>query len=174
MRFDIAQFDEFEVHIHQFENVRNAAEIKKKLISGAAETHDFAFINGKVVTSIEQILAAVYRALLDYTTDKIRTKTLHSEVLFSLSPTQNIMDALKKFGLQDDSTELFIVKVIHRPSQPPHYSLGIIDGDEVEALAPFPDCDLKLIKKLYKLPATAEDPEVMTRHIINAIQLRGL
>lgn len=89
LEITIPQFPQFKVSIHKFSNVKNSADIKQNLLSGNQD-YNFAFINSYTIVSAEQLIAAVYRALLDYTKDKIRTRTLHSEVIFSLSPTQNV------------------------------------------------------------------------------------
>jgi len=89
LQFTIPQFPKFKISIHKFSNVTNSSEIKHNLISGNQE-YNFAFINSYTIVSIEQLVAAIYRSLLDYTQFKIRTKTLHSEVIFSLSQTQNV------------------------------------------------------------------------------------
>lgn len=89
LEITIPQFPQFKISIHKFSNVENSSNIKENLISGNQD-YNFAFINSKTIISIEQLISAVYRTLLDYTKDKIRTRTLHSEVIFSLSPTQNV------------------------------------------------------------------------------------
>ncbi|CCH42437.1 hypothetical protein BN7_1982 [Wickerhamomyces ciferrii] len=89
LNITIPKFPGFKVSLHKFTNVQNAAEIKSNLLSGNQD-YNFAFINSQTIISSEQLIASVYRSLLDYTEDKIRTRTLHSEVIFSLSPTQNV------------------------------------------------------------------------------------
>ncbi|ODV73587.1 Cgi121p [Cyberlindnera jadinii NRRL Y-1542] len=168
----LPQFPQFTVHLFKFKNVTNSKEIKQNLIKGD-KRYDFSFINAQTVLSEEQLLSAVYRALLDHTQDKIRTKTIHSEVIFSLSPTQNIMDALRRFGIQDDSTDLIVIKIVDSNSQE-EFDLSVVEGEEVDIT----DEDLKssailkTIKKNYKLKS--EDLTVLSHQIVAAIQLRGL
>lgn len=171
LSFTIPQFPQFKISIHKFSNVTNAAEIKQNLLSGNQE-YNFAFINSSTIVSSEQLIAAIYRTLLDYTQDKIRTKTLHSEVIFSLSPTQNIMDSLKRFGIQDDSKELVVINISENGAKD-DYNLQIISGEEVKVDDDefAKTVDYKVIKKNYKFDS--QDPELITRFIVNAIQLRG-
>lgn len=187
----LPQFPQFTVHLFKFKNVTNSKEIKQNLIKGD-KRYDFSFINAQTVLSEEQLLSAVYRALLDHTQDKIRTKTIHSEVIFSLSPTQNIMDALRRFGIQDDSTDLIVIKIVDSNSQE-EFDLGVVEGEQVDITdedlkstailktikkvsTPFPPITHigtnSIISKNYKLKS--EDLTVLSHQIVAAIQLRGL
>lgn len=163
------QFPQFAVIVHKFSSVRNAKQIKDELLQGN-ETYDFAFITAKTIVSIEQLSSAIYRALLDHTKDRIRTRTLHSEVIFSLSPSSNIGDALRKFGIQDDSEDLVIVKILE--TEVP-YDLSIVDGEEVEVTDEEFErtVDYGIIKNNYKIDS--QDPGLITRQTVNSIQLRG-
>lgn len=187
----LPQFPQFTVYLFKFKNVTNSKEIKQNLIKGD-KRYDFSFINAQTVLSEEQLLSAVYRALLDHTQDKIRTKTIHSEVIFSLSPTQNIMDALRRFGIQDDSTDLIVIKIVDSNSQE-EFDLGVVEGEQVDITdedlkstailktikkvsTPFPPITHigtnSIISKNYKLKS--EDLTVLSHQIVAAIQLRGL
>lgn len=170
MQLTIPQFPEYKVNLHKFSNVQNSKDIKEQLIQGNT-LYDFAFINAECVISLEQLMSAVYRSLLDLTGDKLRTRSLHSEVIFSLSPTQNIMDALRRFGIQDNSKELILVKITKGGED---YSLQIIDGEEVQVTDESlqQTAVLKTIKKNYKI--STETPHDITRQTVAAIQLRGL
>ncbi|ONH67209.1 hypothetical protein BON22_2952 [Cyberlindnera fabianii] len=124
------QFPQFTINIHKLASVKNGQDLRAKLLAGEP-THNFAFINAQTVVSVEQLSAAIYRAILDYTGDRIRTRTLHSECIFALSPTQNIVDALKRYGIQDDSEDLIVVKVIEDGKDDPAYDLSVVEGEEV-------------------------------------------
>jgi tRNA threonylcarbamoyladenosine modification (KEOPS) complex Cgi121 subunit len=69
-----------------------------------------------------QVLAAVNRALNDEHYGILRTKHLHSEIVYALAATQNvysiyrvtdtqISEAFKTVGLNDSSKEIIVVKV---------------------------------------------------------------
>jgi EKC/KEOPS complex subunit CGI121/TPRKB len=129
LQITLPQFPGFNINVHKFTNVSNSTVIKSSLLKGDP-LYDFAFINATTVISLEQLLSALYRALLDYTSGGIRTKTIHSEVIFSLSPTQNIMDALRRFGIQDDSSDLILIKIL-KQGEAQDYDLSIVQGEEV-------------------------------------------
>jgi tRNA threonylcarbamoyladenosine modification (KEOPS) complex Cgi121 subunit len=69
-----------------------------------------------------QVLAAVNRALHDEHYASMRTKHLHSEIVYALAATQNvnpvltivdmqIAEAFKIFGLNDSTKSVIVVKV---------------------------------------------------------------
>lgn len=142
----LPQFPQHVVHVHKFTSVSNSSTIKTHLIDGNT-AYDFAFIDARNVISEEQLMSAVYRALLDHTNDKIRTKTVHSEIIFSLSPTQNIGDALRRFGIQDDSKDVIVVKIEPEVGV---YDLGVVEGEEVEPTNQqfLSTVDLKSVRKV--------------------------
>lgn len=93
----------------------------------------FALIDAKLVCTVEQLCSAVYRALIDVTYNKMRTKSLQSECLFCLSPTSNIGEAFRTFGIKDDSTEIICVRL--ESSEMPPASEPIFDcilGSEID------------------------------------------
>lgn len=85
--FNIAlpQFPCTQIYIGLVTNVSNADEIKTKIAS-----LPYGFIDARNIISQEQLLSAVYRALTEKEYNKLRTKNLHSEIVFSLSPNSNV------------------------------------------------------------------------------------
>lgn len=170
---NIPQFQSHRIYISLFTNVENAASIQSKV----AELN-YAFVDATTVCSQEQLLSAVYKALLESTYNRMRTKSLHSECILSLSPSSNIMDALKRFGIKEDSRNLICVKILESDEQFNHGDMiDVIKGDEID----FNDNNLsglydkEVIKKNYKLGNfKPESDEDLTRAVVNAIQLRGL
>jgi EKC/KEOPS complex subunit CGI121/TPRKB len=103
------QFDKL-IEISLFTEVENAREIQRELLAGNKD-FDFAFVDSANVTSLEHLRAAIYRALLDDQAGQRRTKTIHSEIVFSMSPNNNIMDGLKRFGINAESRAIYVVRV---------------------------------------------------------------
>lgn len=91
----------------------------------------FAFIDARTVISVEQISSAIYKALVESTYNRMRTKTLHSECILSLSPSSNIGDALKRFGIKEDSTNLIVIKIVKNGDDEPFDGKTSIVGDLV-------------------------------------------
>ena len=48
-----------------------------------------AFLNPQII-SPNHILAAVFRAVNDYLRDRLKSRNVHSEIVFALSPNNNV------------------------------------------------------------------------------------
>lgn len=163
----LPQFPETQIKLTLFQNVSNSSEIRSKV----AEL-PYALIDAKSICSLEQIYAAMYRAMVESKYGKLKTKSLHSECLYSLSATSNIGEAYKNFGIKDDSDALIVTQIVGQNE----LELNL-HGDEVplnnETLSQ--NCDMAFIRKIYKLnnfPTTSI--REISRAVVNCIQLRGL
>ncbi|KAA1090161.1 hypothetical protein PGTUg99_036705 [Puccinia graminis f. sp. tritici] len=134
------------MNVWLFEQVKNTAEIKKALIQ-ASQTNDeaeqsrldWAFIDASMITSRQHLTTAVCQALVTQSHGALKTKTLHSEILWTLSPGTNIMEAIKKFGLGPQTNALLLVKLqpIEGDNQPSKEALNqaaqaLVDGTLVK------------------------------------------
>ena len=97
------------------------------------------------ITSILHLKTAVYYALLAQSQESLRTKTVHSEILWALNPSNNvnipivskrthilipslqISEAIRRFGISDSTTSLFVVEIGALPSQLDKIK-AIVDG----------------------------------------------
>ncbi len=115
--------------------------------------------------SAQHLLSATFLALHAFLTSRQKTRTPHSELVFRLSPNNNIGESYKKFGLTDSTSTLIAVKLPltaqgsnaegvsnesvskHLGSQVQGTSVEIgAEGDELGMW-----CDLEKVSKLYKL-----------------------
>lgn len=124
----LPQYSEFTIRISLYKNVENLDEIRSNL------AHlPIAIINAATIVSREQLLSAIYRVFLEKKYNRIRTKNLHSECLLALSPTSNIGDAFKKFGITSHSKEIICLQIIDTISGTDLIDFNnIIKGEEVE------------------------------------------
>jgi EKC/KEOPS complex subunit CGI121/TPRKB len=113
-------FSSSAVHVALFVNVTNAAKLRSRIIrastlqgaQGEAEREavNFAFVDARLVcyqrrstfidsaikscrsqvTSLLHIQTAITQALLAATQNTLRTKTVHSEVIWALNPNNNV------------------------------------------------------------------------------------
>ncbi|KAK6539269.1 hypothetical protein TWF694_009504 [Orbilia ellipsospora] len=148
------------LHIGLFENVTNAAHLHSQLLARNTE-YEYAFIDASILVSNLQPLSAAFRAIHDLLdpTVGLRTPNVHSETVFSLSPTHNITDSYRRFGISPSSTAILVIKILDTTN--PEYSeaetlkhlISIISGDEIEFttenIRRF--TDLAKVKKYYKL-----------------------
>ncbi|KAL1958422.1 hypothetical protein VTO42DRAFT_4523 [Malbranchea cinnamomea] len=144
------------IHVALYQDLKNASFLREQLLSGNAE-FEYAFIDASLILSTTHALAAAFRAVNDYVNKRLRSKNVHSEIVFSLSPSNNITDSFRKFGLTDGTTSLLVMKVSTSP-EITHDSVAqhlekVIEGTPVpftnESLMSI--SDLGKIQKAYKL-----------------------
>ncbi|KAI0057743.1 CGI-121-domain-containing protein [Artomyces pyxidatus] len=183
------------VHIALFTSVGNAKDIRARIVKastlggpeGDAERGavNFAFIDARLVTSRLHLQTAVYQAILSEAQGSLRTKTVHSEILWALNPSNNISEAIRRYGVSDSSSALLVVR-IGSPDLKDVESLmrAIVDG----TLSPLADLaaltDWSTVKKYYKLngePAikeVAQDPErereIVDNIIVSSVAMKSV
>ncbi|KAI0269412.1 CGI-121-domain-containing protein, partial [Gloeopeniophorella convolvens] len=109
------------VHIALFKHVTNAAELRARIVRASTlegeegdaerEAVNFGFVDARLVTSVLHIQTAITQALLSASQNALRTKTVHSEVIWALNPSNNITEALRRYGVSDDSTALLVIRI---------------------------------------------------------------
>lgn len=101
--------EEYTVHIALYESVKNAAFLQQQLLAGNSD-FEYAFIDASVVSflfchvttiptslispfqivSRMHALSAAYRATNDLVENRLRSRNVHSEIVFCLSPNNNV------------------------------------------------------------------------------------
>ncbi|PPR00482.1 hypothetical protein CVT24_004537 [Panaeolus cyanescens] len=169
-----------QAQIALFRNVSNGGALKKRIIAASTMEGDegekerasvnYSFVNAKLITSKLHLQTAIYQSILAEEEGSLRTKTVHSEILYNLNPTHNITEAIRRYGVGDDTTDLIVVQ-INSPDALPAPEVEaklkeLVTGD----LAPFSDLalvtDWSAIKKYHKLnndPAVKEAFKSTTR-----------
>ncbi|KAL1747756.1 kinase binding protein CGI-121-domain-containing protein [Schizophyllum fasciatum] len=104
-------------HTALYTGVKNAGAIRARIVAAATAGDaeraavDFAFVDARLVTSGLHLRTAVHQAVLAAARGALRTKTVHSEILFMLNPTNNISEAIRRYGVSDTCTALLVVRV---------------------------------------------------------------
>ncbi|XP_018616787.1 EKC/KEOPS complex subunit TPRKB isoform X2 [Scleropages formosus] len=128
-----------------FKDVRNAAELRKSAVGGEIQG---ALINPSM------IVVAANKAFHLQKVGKMKTRSLYSEVIFNLSPTNNISESFKKFGIADNDNTVLIVLIHSKEDE--YYIDDIrskIDGEQIPVELISTLSDVPKIKKLYKVTA---------------------
>ncbi|KAJ6584670.1 CGI-121-domain-containing protein [Mycena capillaripes] len=109
------------VHAALYTDVSDSALLRKRLITASTaegsdgererEAVNFSFIEARLITSVCHLRTAIYQAILAESQGGLRTKTVHSEIIWALNPTNNISEAMRRYGVSDATTALIVVRI---------------------------------------------------------------
>ncbi|KIW55243.1 hypothetical protein PV05_07538 [Exophiala xenobiotica] len=105
---------ELALHVAVYTDVENASFLKEQLLAGNAE-FEYAFIDASMILSTKHVLAAAFRAMNDYLNERLKSRNIHSEIVFCLSPNNNIGEAFRRFGVSESTRNLVVLKVATTP-----------------------------------------------------------
>ncbi|KAK6057147.1 kinase binding protein CGI-121 [Cooperia oncophora] len=93
------------IRICLFTDVKNAHVLRDKLRKGEI---DAAMIRAELVLEPFIVLAAANRAVHQAAHNRLSTRSLSAELVYSLSPSRNISDSLVTFGIADTSKNILV------------------------------------------------------------------
>ncbi|KAI1334592.1 CGI121 protein [Xylariaceae sp. FL0016] len=177
------------VHVVVFRDVSNASFLQEQLL-GRNPEFEYAFVDASTVTSRLQILSAVFRAITTEQSGHMKTPNVHSEIVCSLSPTNNISEAYRRYGITPASKHIVVVKVLVSPSAGTAQDVEAHLRQHIEGrMVPFADemlaqfTDWSKVRKYYKLNGVGcldgvKDEAAKTREMemlmLGGMALRGL
>ncbi|KAF2458289.1 kinase binding protein CGI-121-domain-containing protein [Lineolata rhizophorae] len=155
-----------------FVGVQNAAFLRQQLLQGNSE-YEYAFLDATTILSVNHLLAAVFRAVNDMLYGRLKSRNVHSEIVYCLSPNNNIAESFRRFGITESTTALLAVKVgmashpnITAESVVAHLNSAVqgqpvsFNNDELQSLT-----DLDKLRKFYKLEGPKPQPKRPARQI---------
>lgn len=187
------------LRIGVFAGVQNAAFLRQQLLDGNRD-FEYAFLDASAVLSRNHVLAACFRAINDMASDRLKSRNVHSEIVFSLSPNNNvslsqvrrlsrhplnarpnaltapqIAESFRRFGLSDDSKNILAIKVGGEPE-----AIDKHLGEQVKGqLVPFTDetlaamSDAARLKKVYKIDLNAAGKKETEAFLLGSMALKG-
>lgn len=77
------------LHICLFTDVQNASFLREQLLAGNTD-YEYALLDASVLLSRSHVLSACFRAINDLIADRLKTKNVHSEIVFAMNPNNNV------------------------------------------------------------------------------------
>lgn len=173
------QFPDYHVHISYYQNTDQAvlSHIKQELRNGNPE-YDYCFISTTHLISLDQLRCSLHRSIQNHSLNRMRAKTLNTEILYNLSPTNNINEALKRFGVDDSRLDVIVVKVAKEPineAQLEQQISGLLHSEPVELNdnVLLSHVDIKKFAKLFKVSDANASQAQLSQEAIAGGLLRG-
>ncbi|TPX46858.1 hypothetical protein SeLEV6574_g02992 [Synchytrium endobioticum] len=161
------------LHLALYRDVSNGQSIRESIIKAIMPLS--CIVDARLVLDVCQIQLACARALLAQQQDTMKTRSLYSEVLFNMSPSSNISDSLKQFGVSDSTKSLILLFV--GDDLPSAQDLRVADSKIQGRQVPISEmdqcCDMKLLQKIFKLSDSQLSREIALKNLINAMALKG-
>ncbi|KAI7219054.1 hypothetical protein KC333_g3190 [Hortaea werneckii] len=143
------------LHIIFFRNLANAPFLRQQLLQ-------------------DQVLGGCFRAINDMLQGRLKSKNVHSEIVFSLSQNNNISESFRRFGVNDSTKDVLAIKVGGSDvdaENVEHHLLQHVEGTPVaftnEILAEMRD-EARL-KKIYKI----ESVDGAEPYVLGSMALKG-
>lgn len=140
----------YQVYAALYTNVTNTGQIRDKLIKSSMNC---TLLNCALVPGVFPVLLACNKAVRSCKTSSMKTRTLRTEVLFNLSPSNSINGSLKTFRLEDSDRSILFVFITDNESSLKEFKdmLTEVKGEAVITDEIANLCDMSKIKSLYKV-----------------------
>ncbi|KAI7865802.1 kinase binding protein CGI-121-domain-containing protein [Spinellus fusiger] len=162
-----------QVYIGLYRNVKNAPELRQRLVQQDS-TLTCALVNACLVVNSFHVMLAVHRAIHDEQNDNLKSHNLYSEIVFDFSSTIHIAQSLRRFGIEDTTTDILAIKVGGDATEAREFMDQNIKGDLTSLDALVEIRDLKRIQKYYQTGDMKEDPDRIMQLVAGAMALKGL
>ncbi|XP_046841256.1 EKC/KEOPS complex subunit TPRKB-like isoform X2 [Xenia sp. Carnegie-2017] len=122
-------YPDYSISVALFDSVSNKLQLKEMLIQGKL---DAALVNATMVPDVFPVLLAANKAVHLSENGKTKTRSIYSELVFNLSPSNNISESLKTFGLNDKDACLLVV-VINKVGESNKTSCihSLVEGEKI-------------------------------------------
>ncbi|KAK3585840.1 hypothetical protein CHS0354_038365 [Potamilus streckersoni] len=148
-----------------YDELENSKEIRKCVIDGVI---DASLLKPKLILDKFQVIVAATRAIHNQKHEKMTTKTIHSEILFCLSPSKNISDSYRNFGLGEEDKCILVVIVDDQDNSKLNALQQLIKGRQLPLSDLHSTADTSAIKKIYKI----RDEELEVCSLLDAVVTR--
>ncbi|KAF9901017.1 hypothetical protein EC991_006607 [Linnemannia zychae] len=162
-----------DIHMACFTAVKNAPDLKEKL-QNQDKSLTFAIIESTLIMDVFQLLLAATKAAHDNETGKLATQSISSEIIYNLSPSKNIAESLKRFGISEDTTSLIAIKIGGNPEEIMEDMSQTVDGNLVSFSKLDQEKDMVKLRQYYKIDPKVTDDKEILNWIISAIAMKNV
>ncbi|CAD5119245.1 DgyrCDS7877 [Dimorphilus gyrociliatus] len=140
--------DSYIISLVLFNNVSNSSEIRNMAIKREINA---TLLKPQAIVDSFQVLLAANKALSNYLGKTMYTKSLHSEIIFSLSASRSITESFKNFGVENDANSILIVEISEKDKSSIDEICSRVRGDPVKVDSIGTFTNIPVIKQLYKI-----------------------
>ncbi|PAV91731.1 hypothetical protein WR25_23177 [Diploscapter pachys] len=148
-----------------FTNVQNAKELREMVRDGKI---DASLIRAELVYEPFVLLAAANRAVHQVAHNRMSCRSMHAELIYSLSPSRNINDSLVTFGIAEKSTALIAAIFDDKDGSKMKKLAKLIKGKPEPMENHIAVVNTKVIKKIYQVGDMEKD-EDLSDHLISRL-----
>jgi len=192
LHFPHFQVDHPYAYLALFRNVSNSEKLKKRIVSASVtegelgdqerEAVNFAFIDARLITSRLHLQTAISQAILAESQGQLRTKTVHSEILYYLNPTHSITEAIRRYGISKGNVDVIGVKIGSSKLSPAEVEgkmKEVIDGTLVPLVELGDVTDWSAVKKYHKLNGEAaikgsREHEIIDNIVVSSVAMKSI
>jgi EKC/KEOPS complex subunit CGI121/TPRKB len=103
-------------HLIIYTELKNAAAIQENFTSNIAITSGqqdqrMVVVDLSLVVSEFHLQLAIFKAILNESQGRMKTKSITAEVLYQLSPSTKINDAIKQYSIHPESTAIAFINI---------------------------------------------------------------
>lgn len=92
-----------------FQNVTNSKQLQERVVSGDLPA-EFAFLNAVLVPDLFLLRLAAEVALKGCQAGALKTRSLHSEVVYNLSGSRHITESFRRYGITEHVTHVLAAR----------------------------------------------------------------
>ncbi|XP_052182568.1 uncharacterized protein LOC127795136 [Diospyros lotus] len=149
-----------------FTDVTNSRELLDLMQAGTLEP-EVAFLNASLIPDVFPILAAAHKTLLAKQRESLKTRTIHSELVYNYSGSKHITESLKRCGISESSTYILVARFGASVDEMEAIK-KLIKGKEIDMEELLGRANQTQIQKHYKIPG----PELGLSTLEDAITCR--
>ncbi|CAG9466582.1 unnamed protein product [Pedinophyceae sp. YPF-701] len=107
LKLDFEHFPGRSFTLLLFKDVSNASELDAAIKSGSLKT-EMAIMNAAMIGDAFVAHLAAFQALVASSREKLRTRTLHAEVVFYIAASKQISESFRRFGVSDKAKHVLV------------------------------------------------------------------